>query len=292
MVKGNISVLLYKGDRTLWDAHSVLLTLLDPFSDDGPRAILRTESVSSGPSFLLKDVPAERGQPYALIAYANGYRQAGIYPVIPIPNGVVHASLMLVPDDPTPDFSTFSYPHLDAYAPTFRAALEAGGVDESAFSRVDAITRAETLNLEAKLRSTLLAGTPAIEFVQRVRGPEALFQDRFYVQVKPNMPGQVRAEIAQQKTFRELQPWENEIFHKGYPISFKQSVPFGSLQLSFAPASGDDGRLDADIDIDLFTDVGHWGEVARNMITGHETDPYTVYVQLFDQRIFPLYLLR
>jgi len=48
----------------------------------------------------------------------------------------------------------------------------------------------------------------------------------------------------------------------------------------------------SDVDIDLFTDIGHLGEVVRNRLTSVPTDPYTVYVQLFDQRIFPLYVMQ
>jgi hypothetical protein len=98
--------------------------------------------------------------------------------------------------------------------------------------------------------------------------------------------------MEQSDSFFDVPAFANEVFHQGFPVSFKQKVPFGSLQLSFAEKPDNDGLLRADIDIDLFTDIGHFGEVLRNIITRKETDPYTVYVQLFDQDIFPLYTLQ
>lgn len=136
-----------------------------------------------------------------------------------------------------------------------------------------------------------------MQFVKTIGGPEhkgkeAIRQDRLYAWVDPGMPEQVRAEIEASHTFHELPEWANEMFHAGYPVSFKQRVPFGSLQLSFAERPETDGLLAADIDIDLFTDIGHFGEVLKNRITRQKTDPYTVYVQLFHQSIFPLYVLK
>jgi hypothetical protein len=66
---------------------------------------------------------------------------------------------------------------------------------------------------------------------------------------------------------------------------------FCSLQLSFAKAA-EGGVLAADIDIDLLTDIGHFGEVIKNKITKTKTDPFTIYVELFDQNILPLYTLK
>jgi hypothetical protein len=201
---------------------------------------------------------------------------------------------MLIPKNPVPDFSGFSYERLNERSPKFKEALDTSGITEEMFLSLspDKDKRiAGTLNLEAKLRSTILAGKAAVEFLKRIDGSSGLNQDRILVKVDPNMPASVRSEINTSRSFLELMEWENEIFHAGYPLSFKQRVPFGSLQLSFAKEPSGD-LLSADIDIDLYTDVGHFGEVIRNRVTKQKTDPFTVYVQLFDQRIFPLYLLK
>jgi hypothetical protein len=107
------------------------------------------------------------------------------------------------------------------------------------------------------------------------------------VEVADDMPGNVRG----LKTFSELNEDFNELNHKGFPVSFKEKVAFCSLQLSFAKKA-QDGLLSADIDIDLLTDIGHFGEVIKNKVTKLKTDPFTVYVLLFDRGVRPLYTLK
>lgn len=151
-----------------------------------------------------------------------------------------------------------------------------------------------TLNLEAKLRNTRVGGKPAVQSVLGIGGPgtsgtDALHQDRIHAWVDPGMPAALRQ---QPKDFTELLEWENELFHQGYPVSFKQRVPCGSIQFSFAEHPSDNGWLAADIDIDLCTGIEHWGKVLANFLTTLPTDPFSIYVQLFDQHIFPLYVVK
>lgn len=291
-VTGDINVTLYRADRNLWTGGRVRLVLMDPFSDT-EKILVDYYTKAGTTSTLLKDAPADKGQNYIIFATAKGYRDAGIFPVKPLPDGVRHTAVMLVPKNPVPDFSAFSYERLGERSPIFKKALENSGISEHAFLNLDPDRDkrvAAALNVEAKLRNTMLGGKAAVEFISKV-DPGGLHPDRIKAQVDATLPVQLRNEIAQNHSFHELLEWENEIFHAGYPISFKQRVAFGSLQLSFAKEPSEN-LLAADIDIDLFTDVGHFGEVVRNHLTKQKTDPFTVYVQLFDQRIFPLYVLK
>jgi len=79
--------------------------------------------------------------------------------------------------------------------------------------------------------------------------------------------------------------------HKGFPVSFKEKVAFCSLQLSFAKKT-ENGVIAADIEIDLLTDIEHFGEAIKNKITKMKTDPFTVYFLLLDQGIRTLYTLK
>jgi hypothetical protein len=147
------------------------------------------------------------------------------------------------------------------------------------------------LNLEAKLRETLLDGIPAMDLIKRIEGTSNIQGDRIFAWVDKDMPNLVEKEIDRNRdSFDKIPEWANKMNHKGFPISFKQRVPFGSLQLSFA-SQPVNGLLAADIDIDLYYGLGHIGEVFRNQVTDNPTDPFTVYTQLFDQRLFPLYLM-
>jgi hypothetical protein len=150
-----------------------------------------------------------------------------------------------------------------------------------------AVRMSTLLNIEAKLRATALKQGNAVDYIQSINSLDSLERDRLKVSVLDNMPSNVRG----LKTFTELNEDLNELNHKGFPVSFKEKVAFCSLQLSFAK-KGEGGQLAADIDIDLLTDIGHFGEVIKNKITKMKTDPYTVYVLLFDQGIRPLYTLK
>ena len=288
---GDINVTIYRGDRRLWDSSPVRLVVLDPFSQT-ETVVLDHTAPAGAATFLLEGLPADKGQNYSLIATADRHRDAAIYPVKPLAGGVRHTAVMLVRKDPEPDFSHFSFDRLAEHSVAFKEALQKGQIQEEDFLRLEPIRIAAALNIEAKLRNTKILAEPAVNFVKMVRALEEVQQDRIYASVDPNMPGQVRNEAEQNHSFTELAEWANEVFHEGYPVSFKQRVQFGSLQLSFAEKPKTDGLLAADIDIDLYTDIGHFGEVVRNKFTNQATDPFTVYVQLFDQRIFPLYVLK
>lgn len=101
------------------------------------------------------------------------------------------------------------------------------------------------------------------------------------------MPNNVRG----LPNFTELNRDLNEMNHQGFPISFKEKVAFSSRQLSYATEPVN-GLLSADINIDLLTDIGHFGEVIKNKITRMKTGSFSVYVLLFDQGIGPLYTLK
>ena len=288
---GKIVATIFRGDRELWTDGSINLRVLDPFSNT-EKKLADIDTNRGISSVILSGVPTDQGQNYALIATKGGFRDAAIYPVKPLPGAVIGTSLMMIRKNPQPDFSSVSFARLGEFSPGFVQALTDGGVTEATFLALESERVAGALNIEAKLRNTLLDGTPGIELIRQIEGLDGIRQDRILARVDRTMPQRVRAEIEQFDTFSVVPAFANEVFHEGFPISFKQKVSFGSLQLSFAQNPGSDGLLRADIDIDLFTDIGHFGEVLRNIITQKETDPYTVYVELFDQGIFPLYILQ
>jgi hypothetical protein len=200
---------------------------------------------------------------------------------------------MLIPNDPIPDFSKFNYNELKLRSPQFHDALS-GNIPEADFlglangdPKFGAIRMATLLNIEAKLRATSLKQGSAVDFIRSIDNLDSCERDRIKARVADNMPANVRG----LKTFNELSEDLNELNHKGFPVSFKEKVAFCSLQLSFAK-KGENGQLSSDIDIDLLTDIGHFGEVIKNKITKLKTDPFTVYVLLFDQGIRPLYTLK
>jgi hypothetical protein len=290
---GTLNVTVFDAGRNIWQGPPVRLTLTDPFTNSSHMTIVGTNVAQGISNIRITDVPTDAGQLYILFVDADEHRSHGVFPVKPRPNTEVLLKIMLIPNNPVPNFSDFTYEKLRAASPVFHDALKAN-ITESDFLGLangdpdfGAARMAACLNIEAKLRATALKEEiPAVESVRLFPDLSACEPDRIKIRVDENMPDNVRG----LNTFTELPAELNELNHKGFPISFKQKIFFASLQLSFA-RNAVDGVLAADIDIDLLTDIGHFGEVIRNKITKMKTDPYTVYNSLFDQGIEPLYTL-
>jgi len=290
---GSIKVSVFDASRQLWRGPEVRLTLTDPFTSSNNKKLV-DHTVKKGVNTVsLEAVPADAGQRYILFVDADKHRSHSVFPVKPKPGEEVPLNIMLIPNDPTPDFSKFNYNELKLRSPQFHSALSAN-IPEADFlglaksdPKFGAIRMAALLNIEAKLRATSLKQGSAVDFIRSIDNLDSCERDRIKARVADNMPTNVRG----LKTFNELNEDLNELNHKGFPVSFKEKVAFCSLQLSFAK-KGENGQLSSDIDIDLLTDIGHFGEVIKNKITKLKTDPFTVYVLLFDQGIRPLYTLK
>lgn len=290
---GTINVSVFNAARQLWSGPEVRLVLTDPFTSSSNKKLVDKTLKKGTNQIVLEGAPADAGQRYILFLDADGHRSHSVFPVKPAPDAATPVNVMLIPNDPVPDFSAFSYNELQLRSPQFHQALN-GGVAEGDFlglpkqdSKFGLVRMAAVLNIEAKLRATALRQGKAVDYVRKFNNIDCCERDRVKVEVAADMPAQVKG----LKTFNELNEDLNELNHKGFPVSYKEKVAFCSLQLSFAKKP-QAGTLSADIDIDLLTDIGHFGEVIRNKITKLKTDPFTVYVLLFDQGIQPLYTLK
>ena len=290
---GTINVSVFNAARQPWAGPEVRLVLTDPFADSGRKGLVDKTLKKGTNRVALEGVPADAGLRYILFLDAAGHRGHSVFPLKPAPGGATPVNVMLVPNDPVPNFASFSYQELQLRSPQFHGALS-GGVSEGDFlglpksdGKFGLARMAAILNVEAKLRATALRQGKAVDYVRAIKGLDCCERDRVKAEVAADMPAQVRG----LKTFVELNEDLNEMNHRGFPVSFKEKVAFASLQLSFARRA-QDGLLSADIDIDLLTDIGHFGEVVRNKVTRLKTDPFTVYALLFDQGIRPLYTLK
>jgi len=271
----------------------VRLTLTDPFINSSNKKLADQTMKKGVNTITLEAVPADAGQRYILFVDADKHRSHSVFPVKPKPGEEVPLNIMLIPNHPVPDFSKFSYNELKLRSPQFHDALSTN-IPEADFldlaksdPKFGAIRMATLLNIEAKLRATPLKQGNAVDFIRAIDNLGSLERDRLKAGVAENMPANVRG----LKSFTELNEDLNELNHKGFPVSFKEKVAFCSLQLSFKKKA-ENGQLGSDIDIDLLTDIGHFGEVIKNKITKMKTDPFSIYVLLFDQSIRPLYTLK
>lgn len=298
---GTISVGFVDGAGNEWDGPRVTVILRDPFTNSLNKVIANRTTEKGKSGVMLTGVPADAGQRYVVSVAASGHRSHSFFPVKPRPNAVVIKRMMLVRNDPQPDFSKFNFARLRAESPEFHGAFSKNIKEESFLGlptsdkRFGSVRVAALLNFEAKLRSLSLKQGHGAMYVLGVEDIDCCERDRLKAFVKPEMPDHVK----ELKTFDQLDSKLNKKNHPDHPVGFKEQVDFASLQLSFAeqavkPFAAEPGlpALASDIDIDFFTDLAHVGEVLKNKITGSKTDPYDVYVKLFDQNIRPLYALK
>ena len=291
---GTVVVSLFGGNRETWRSGDGKIKVIDPFTDKISDR-LPVDTMVKKPAFQARitDLPTDKGQRYWLLLDAVGHRGHAVS-IKPIPGGELPVNVMLIRKEPQPDFSQSNYNNLQLNSPIFHGVLsknvpEAGFLglakktDEDGPSRMMA-----ALNIDAKLRATPLKSGRAVTFLREIDGLDSLERDRIKALVAADMPSNVSGV----NNFTKLKEEFNEVNHKGFPVSFKEKVQTGSLQLSFAKRPLENSLLPADIDIDLFTDIGHLGEVMRNKILKTKTDQFTVYVQLFDQAIKPLYTVK
>jgi hypothetical protein len=290
---GKLNVTIFDAGRNLWRGPEVRLVLTDPFTNSDNKKLVDINVKKGINNIVIDSVPTDAGQAYILFVNADGHRSHSVFPVKPLPNAETPLNIMLVPNNPVPNFADFTYNELKLKSPQFHSALSKN-ISESDFRGLansdpdsGAVRMCAVLNIEAKLRATALKQGKAVDFIRLFKNLDACERDRIKVDVADDMPTNVRG----LKTFNELSPDLNELNHKGFPVSFKQKVAFCSLQLSFAKTA-ENGFLAADFDIDLLTDIGHFGEVIKNKITKMKTDPFSIYVLLFDQGIRPLYTLK
>ncbi len=151
------------------------------------------------------------------------------------------------------------------------------------------------LNIEAKLRETVLGGSPLISFV---RGVNHVAVDRVFLLCDPELKARMprATDFADAPGHARTQGFPHIPDH---PDSWKH-VRFaeGNIQLSFskdaAPANGGSSVVhSADVDIDLGRGLAHAKEWLENNVfrPGHKTNQALVYALLYAQGIIPRYAL-
>jgi hypothetical protein len=152
------------------------------------------------------------------------------------------------------------------------------------------------LNIEAKLRETIVDGTPLLSFVKAVRHVAV---DRLFLLVDASL----KDRLARAADFAGAPGHPAPRIPPGtpaHPDSWKhRRFAEGNVQLSFsAEAMPPAGDLpvpvhSVDVDIDLGKGLAHVVEWLDNNVIrrGQKTDQALVYGLLYAQRILPLYTL-
>jgi hypothetical protein len=279
---GHVTVNLFDGTRQPIKASTqVLLTVRDGAQNQLYRNYVRASSVDL-------ELPFHNNfsDNYAIIAYADGYEQAGFQPVKIGPNVPQALDLMLLPKDGSLNFAGAKWGDLAAKRPLFAGILAASpGASPTAYSQViedhpDHL--ACLLNITTAMQQIFLPqGTPLDYFKQF--DLTALAPDRMYGYADAKLVDQVK--LAAQQGMFETQPAIDLSLHGDATASFKE-IRYGeaNVQLTFhehkRKTVGGVDCVYVEPDIDYFKDPGaHFlMEVIPNTVTGNVSDPRVVYV--------------
>ena len=284
---GRAMVNMFDGTRALYsDSASLLVSVID-----GNQHVL-SRAFHDQPSVLFTDLPISNNfaDDYSILASADGYKDAGFFPVKMATNVLQTVNLMLLPDSNEFNFAGATWSILGAKRPDVQALLAADLKDQAAaearYNDLKDFNSGQTLAcllniLTAMQQMNLPHGTP-ITYLKSViwdrTGGNAMAQDRFFGWVDPAIIDELN--IAKQQGIVTDAPFQ---LHKGATRSYKQ-IQFGeaNVQLTFHENDqnvvGGVNCVKIEPDIDYFRDAAAHLllEVAVNAL-GSLTDPRTVY---------------
>jgi hypothetical protein len=296
-----LTVILYGCDRNLWRGGPLKIRVSDVFASGGPRVISQGQTEEATLELRLA-LPFDAGQVYGITFAAPQHRPAWQLirrqDFIRLPENVERDDLvlrlMLVPDAPGTTDLPKGFDRLKQIASPFVAP---SGVSNSAFEALEVAAQMAFLNIEAKLRETVLDGTPLLGFV---RGVRHVAVDRAFLFFDPGLKARMprSSEFASApghgapKSLPDL---------PAHPDSWKHTrFAEGNVQLSFSretlplPGGGAASPVhSADVDIDLGRGLAHAKEWLENNVfrPGHKTNQSLVYTLLYAQGILPRYTL-
>lgn len=276
-----VTINIYDGTRKPFAAgKNILYTITDGNQKQWVRKEVNTPSLTAtGLPFF-----DNYGDNYCVLAYADGFQQAGFVPVKLSPRQPVAADLMLIPKDPQFNFADASWDTIKVKLPFLASGVDdATGRDRYGMLMEDRPkSLAALLNITTAMSQIFLpAGTP-LDYIKQVIWDDSLQQDRFFAWCDPLMVDQVRTAAAQGEFAPENAPW---LLHSGATASWKQ-IQFGEANVQLTFHENDKQVIDGltcikvEPDIDYYKDPGAHAllEVLPNAITGGLTNPAVVYV--------------
>jgi hypothetical protein len=279
-----IALKVYDGTRNLIAPETRILLRVK----DGQQKERFSDYVQS-PSINIK-VPFFNnfGDNYTVLVTADGYRDAGFFPVKVSSQQDTPVDLMLVPKNA--EFAFLSWDNLKSEQSAITTFFSCDGDEGAARQRYEDLANsrerkpvlASLMNLTAAMSTIFLpSGTP-LDYFKEIEWDNTLAQDRFFGFTDHELVTQVRTAASHGLFAPEPNPG---LFHGDATSSFKQ-VQFGeaNVQLTFHENTVKDVGgvqcIRVEPDIDYYKDLGAHAllEVIPNKLTHGLTDPQMVYV--------------
>ena len=280
----SLTIRVFDGSRQLLPADAkVLYTVRDGSFNYVYRAIQRGPELSLRLPFYnnLRDL-------YTVIAFADGYKQAGLAPIKVSPASPQTVSLMLLGADASFNFNRALWENLPATRPALVRLLSAGAAsDDAARDRYGDLLENRSaslacfLNITTAMAQIQLADGSPLDYLQQLIWDNTMAQDRFFGYADVRLIDEVRQAVP--KLFAP--ETGSSIFHPGATSSFKQ-IQFSEANVQLTFHEGDKQTIGGvacvkvEPDIDYYRDLGSHAilEVAPNALGGSLTNPREVYV--------------
>lgn len=229
------------------------------------------------------------GDNYAVVASADGYLQAGFYPVTVNPANPAVVDIMLLGKNASFNFRNAIWRRLTQKFPAYAALLAAGSADsESASDRYSQLmeTRPQVLacyfNLVTAMSQIQLPVKTPLDYIKELIWDDTMAQDRFFAWADPAIIDQIILATSHGAFAPEV---GTAAFHSGATRSWKQ-VQFGEANVQLTFHENDKKTINGlecvmiEPDIDYYKDLMAHAllEVVTNKLTDSLTDPRQVYV--------------
>jgi hypothetical protein len=280
----DLQVNLFNGTRRAIPRETkVLITI----TDGSGKQVVR-EYYPSGTSFHLPFYD-NFGDNFTVVAFAEGYSQAGFTPVKCSPQFPQVVDIMLLRKDASYRFVDSQWGALAASQPLLYSTLSHGAANAAAAAdRYNELmekhspTLACLLNIAAAMSTIALPVGNPLQYFKELIWDDSMAQDRFYGWADPALYDQVRRAAAQGIFAREA---GFAAFHSGATDSYKQ-IQFGEANVQLTFHANDTKVIDGtscikmEPDIDYYKDLAAHTllEVLSNGISGNLTNPREVYV--------------
>lgn len=276
----SLQVRVYDGTRNPFpDGTSVLYRIIDANQNQIYVGELKNSSVP----FVLPFHDSFLDN-YSVIAFSDGFKQAGFSPVKLSAVTPTATDLMLIPKDGHFNFSNASWQWIKANLPFVASGVgdAAGQARYQSLMEDSPEKLAALLNITTAMRQIFLPqGTP-LDYLKQIIWDQSLAQDRFFAYCDPALLDQVRMAAAHGEFAAEINPG---FFHPGATASWKQ-IQFGEANVQLTFHEGEKSTIDGvscivvEPDIDFYKDLAAHTllEVIPNALTGGLTSPEEVYV--------------
>ena len=290
---GRAMLNLFDGTRQLYsDKPQILVTVRDGNQKEVHREFHKQSSIF----FTGLPIFNNYGDNYTFLAFADGYKQSGFFPVHLATNVDASVDLMLLPSDAEFNFADATWKALDKTRPELKTLLAQGAASEAAAAaRYGEIMEDQQgailaclLNITTAMQQINLPQGNPLQYIKQAiwdRDPQqsqfVMSQDRFFAWADVELIRQLN--LAVQQPHPQFTPAPFDL-HPGATRSYKQ-ISFGEANVQLTFHEREKTKIDGvncvivEPDIDYFKDIGAHLilEVLVNSF-GSVTDPRAVYV--------------